>query len=108
MNKGNVIIVEDDPDLLENLVEFLMLEGFNVQGVSCVLDFFQTLSISDFDIAIVDIGLPDKSGFEVVKHLRDNTNMGIIILTARDSINDKMMGYDAGTDYYFVKPVEIR
>nr|WP_319397239.1 response regulator transcription factor [uncultured Desulfobacter sp.] len=60
------------------------------------------------DVAIIDINLPDKSGFEIVHHLRENTQLGIIVMTARDTINDKVKGYECGADYYFVKPVHIR
>lgn len=108
MRKIRVLMVEDDNDLRENIVEFLELEGFEVTGSACAVDFFYSLAISEFDITIVDIGLPDKSGFEIVQHLRENSELGIILLTARDNINDKMKGYEAGADQYFVKPVDCR
>ncbi len=108
MDINKIIIAEDDEDLLENIIEYLELEEFNVTGVTTALDFFQALSISVYDIAVIDIGLPDRSGYELVEHLRNNTSLGIIIITARDTINDKMRGYDAGADYYFIKPVDSR
>lgn len=106
--KSRVIIVEDDVELLETLVEYMELKGFEVTGTSCALDFFQAMTGACFDVAVVDIGLPDKTGFEVVEHLRTKTAMGIIILTARAGMNDKMRGYKAGADHYFVKPVDSR
>ncbi|WP_320043295.1 response regulator transcription factor [uncultured Desulfobacter sp.] len=107
MKKGSVILVEDDEKLLTNLVELLALKGFGVFGASCALDFFQGLAANHYDVAIVDINLPDKSGFEIVHHLRENTRLGIIVMTARDTINDKVKGYESGADYYFVKPLHI-
>ena len=108
MSQGRIIIVEDDTELRETILEYLTLKDFEVHGAECALDFFQALIGSPFDVAIVDIGLPDKTGFEVVEHLRHHTSMGIIVLTARDSINDKMRGYKAGADYYFTKPLDSR
>ena len=108
MRECNVIIVEDDEVLLANSVEVLQLEGFNVRGVTNAFDFFQLLAVKKFDVAVVDLGLPDCSGLDIVSHLRVNTDMGIIILTARETIKDKISGYDSGADHYFVKPVDSR
>ncbi|MDK2955055.1 MAG: two-component system, OmpR family, response regulator [Desulfovibrionales bacterium] len=108
MAAGRIIIVEDDVEQLETLVEFLELKGFDVHGAQCALDLFQALVGGAYDVAIVDIGLPDKSGFKVVEHLRQNTSMGIIVLTARDSMDDKLRGYELGADHYFVKPLDSR
>lgn len=108
MSKGKIIILEDDVELQETLAEYLTLKGFEVACAGCALDFFQALVGVDYDMALVDIGLPDKSGFEVVEHLRQRTSMTIIVLTARDSIRDKMRGYKAGADHYFTKPLDLR
>lgn len=108
MNECNVIIVEDDEILLKNSVEILCLEGIKANGVSTALDFFKLLATESFDIAVIDLGLPDRSGLEIVTHLRENTDMGIIILTARETIKDKISGYESGADHYFVKPVDSR
>ena len=108
MEKGSVILVEDDERLLTNLVELLSLKGFDVLGASSAFEFFQGLTAKHYDVAVVDINLPDKSGFEIVNHLRENTRLGIIVMTARHTINDKVKGYESGADYYFVKPVHIR
>lgn len=108
MDKGKIIVVEDDIELLETFAEYLTLKGFYVECATCALDFFQALVGSEFDVAVVDLGLPDKSGLEVVEHLRRNTSLGIIILTARDSMSDKMRGYKAGADHYFTKPFDLR
>ncbi len=106
--KGKIIIVEDDPEQLETLSEYLTLKGYEVRGTECALDFFQALLNRPYDVAIVDIGLPDRTGFEVVEHLRSKTSLGVIVLTARDSMGDKMRGYEAGADHYFTKPLDSR
>lgn len=108
MTEARVIFVEDDDRLRKNIVELLRLEGFDVAGTATALEFFQELSLHRYDVAIVDLGLPDKSGYEIVKSLRESTKLGIIILTARDGMNDKLKGYECGADSYFVKPVDCR
>ncbi len=105
---AKVVVVEDDARLLNNVVEILNMENYYAKGAACALDFFQLMVTECFDVAIVDVGLPDKSGFEIVEYLRSNTKMGVIILTARENIKDKVKGYKCGADYYFVKPVESR
>lgn len=104
----NIIIVDDDPVLLANLTEYLALDGFRVKGVGCALDFYAAISTDVYEAAVVDIGLPDRSGYEIISHLRENFDMGIITLTARGTLADKLKGYDAGADQYFVKPVDSR
>ena len=108
MHKARVLLVEDDKDLRESLVECLELAGLEVEAAGCAMEFYQILSSADaaFEIAVVDIGLPDQSGFEMTRFLRHNTAMGVIILTARNSIKDRVQGYDSGADLYFVKPID--
>ena len=84
----------------------LELSGFYADGRGSAQEFYQALNAVRYDVAIVDLGLPDQSGLKVVEFLREKTNMGIIILTARSSINDRMLGYDCGADYFFSKPVD--
>lgn len=108
MHKGRIFIVEDDVEQLETLMEYFSINGFEARGAGSALEFFEALIGSEYDVAVVDIGLPDKSGFEVVATLRQRTNMGIIVLTARDSISDKMRGYECGADHYFTKPLDCR
>lgn len=106
MDKNSVIIVEDDEDLRDILVEGLRTVGLDAMGVGTAFDFYQALSARRFDVAIVDLGLPDRNGTEIVSHLRQNTAMGIIVLTGRGQIRDRVNGYDAGADHYFVKPTD--
>jgi len=105
---GRVIIVEDDIDLRDSLVEFLTLDGHRVVGVGSCLEFYRAISESHYSIAVIDVGLPDQSGFVLAEYIRKNTSMGVIILTARDSVDDRLRGYDTGADQYLVKPVECR
>lgn len=107
MNK-EIIIVEDDTILRENLSELLRLDNFNITECSTAKGFFEHIRKNKFKIAIIDIGLPDKSGYELASYLRANTDMGIIILTARIGIDNRIEGFSSGADYYFSKPVDSR
>jgi DNA-binding response OmpR family regulator len=104
----SVLLIEDDSELRDSLLEYLALANLKITAVGSALEFYQTLNTSTYDVAIVDIGLPDQSGFEITQYLRSNTNTGIIILTARGALEDRIKGYELGADLYLVKPVDGR
>ncbi len=101
-------MVEDDRDMRESMVEYLNLAGLDVIGVGSGLEFYQALASSFFSIAVVDLGLPDQNGYVLVEYIRKNTTMGAIILTARDAVGDRVLGYESGADLYLVKPIDCR
>lgn len=103
-----VILVEDDIDLRDSISEYLTLSGMEVTGVGSCLDCYNALKHADFQVAVVDVSLPDQSGFVLAEYLRANTNLRIIILTARKSLEDRVQGYSSGSDIYLVKPVDTR
>jgi len=107
-SKIRVILVEDNRDLRESLAEFLNLSGHDAAGVGSGLEFYRVLAESSFSIAVVDLGLPDQCGYVLVEYIRKNTAMGVIILTARGTVEDRIVGYDSGADLYMVKPVDGR
>ncbi|WP_374360509.1 response regulator transcription factor [Pseudoduganella danionis] len=104
----NVILVEDDPDLRESVVEWMELHGIPVCAVRNAAEFYQALPNRQFQVAVIDVGLPDQEGYVLAEYARANTAMGIIILTARSTIDDKLRGYQAGADVFMVKPVDCR
>lgn len=105
MSEINIILIEDDSNLRESLLKIFELSGFYVDAVSCAMDFYQTLNVIRYDVAIVDLGLPDQSGLRIVEFLREKTGLGIIILTALNTISNRVEGYECGADHYFSKPV---
>jgi DNA-binding response OmpR family regulator len=100
----NIIIVEDDEDLRETLRYALSSETRSVSAVSTAKEFREQLGSQRFDLAIVDINLPDDSGFAIVRSLRETSSTRIIVLTGRDTITDRVEGYTHGADIYMVKP----
>ena len=103
-----VLLVEDDQDLRESVVECLGMAGLSAHGISSAAECYQVLPAADWQVAVVDIGLPDQSGYVLVEYIRANTSLRVIILTARDAIDDRVKGYDSGADIYLVKPVDCR
>jgi two-component system, OmpR family, response regulator len=107
-DRARIIIVEDDRDLRESIAEFLTISGYEVITVGDGRSFYRALDSGNFAAAIIDIGLPDQSGLVLADYLRSNTSTGIIILTARDSEEDQVKGYETGADLYLCKPVASR
>lgn len=103
-----VLIVEDNHDLRESVVEYLGMTGVLAVGVASAAEFYAAMITGEWSIVVVDIGLPDQSGYILVEYLRSNTVSKVIILTARSALDDRIRGYDAGADLYLTKPVDCR
>lgn len=99
-----VLIVEDDEDFRDTLQYALSSANRIVAGVSSAKDFRDKAAEDRYDLAIVDINLPDDSGFAIVRFLRETSNTKIIVLTGRDTITDRVEGYTHGAHIYMVKP----
>jgi len=100
------LLVEDDADLRQGLADYLRLSGVHVTEAGSGVGFYRALRGGDFDVAIVDINLPDVSGFELARDLAPERGVGVIMLTARTGRDDRMRGYAEGADIYLTKPVD--
>ena len=107
-NKPEILLVEDDLELREALTEALAIHGLPVAAAGSGLEFYQLLKRRVFAVALIDLGLPDLDGFDLVAYLRQNTTMKIIIITSQDDLEARVKGYQAGADLYLTKPVEIQ
>lgn len=105
---NRIILVEDNKALRDSVAEYLTLVGYDVTAVESGLAFYHALAEQSFCVAVIDLGLPDISGLQLVEYIRNNTRMRCIILTARDLVDDRIAGYDSGADLYMVKPVDCR
>lgn len=100
-----ILLIEDDENLREILESKLKDEGFVVESANNGQDGLYLGREFEFDLAIIDLGLPKISGMEVIQTLRNEEHSyPILVLTARGSWQDKVMGLDAGADDYLVKP----
>jgi len=99
------IVIEDDQDINQQIVSRLKQEGFAVDSADNGVDGLYLMQEFPCDVAIVDLGLPEMSGMDVIKKIRaDGSDLPILILTARGRWQDKVEGLDAGADDYLVKP----
>ena len=103
-----ILIVEDNQDLRESLKDFLSEEGFLATAVASAEDGIDAVDEKVFDIAIVDINLPGKSGFNLIEYVRgEGHQYPLIAMSARDGIVDKVKGFDLGLTDYVVKPFDL-
>lgn len=103
-----ILVAEDDPNLAEGLMRSLRQAGYAVDCARTGNEADAALEANEFDLLILDIGLPEKSGLQVLKRLRARSSkVPVLILTARDSLSDRVTGLDAGADDYLAKPFEL-
>jgi two-component system, OmpR family, response regulator MprA len=101
-----VLVVEDDEDIAQALQRSLRMEGYEVRSVAdgrAALEHERSFAP---DLVILDLGLPELDGLEVARALRSSDDVPILILTARDALESRVEGLDAGADDYLVKPFE--
>ena len=108
MTKQRILIVEDEPSIADNIVYALNSEGFEAQWCATAAAGLAAFAQTAPALLILDIGLPDGSGFEVCKAIRQHSSVPIIFLSARDSEMDKVVGLEIGADDYVVKPFSPR
>jgi DNA-binding response OmpR family regulator len=104
----NVLIVEDDESVARFLRQAMLEAGYAPQVAEDGLTGYQLAKTNPFDLILLDVMLPGLTGFEVCRRLRgDGISTPILILTAKDLLDDKVMGLDSGADDYLVKPFQI-
>lgn len=100
-----LLLVEDDTALRDGLQQALSVQGFTVNAVGTGQQALAVVRAGDCDAVILDLGLPDIDGLSVLKQLRQKQHrMPVLVLTARDGIDDRIKGLDLGADDYLVKP----
>ena len=100
-----LLIIEDEPRIAEILKSGLQRAGFAADVVHRCADARDTLAVTRYDAAILDLGLPDGDGLDLLTELRSAHNgVPILILTARDAIEERVSGLDTGADDYLIKP----
>jgi len=100
-----ILIVEDERKLAESLRKGLAAEQHSVQLAYNGEDGFYLASTETFDLLVLDVVLPGRDGFEILKTLRERgVSFPVLLLTSRDSVEDRVRGLDAGADDYLVKP----
>ena len=103
-----IAIVEDDPDIAKIIEQVLADFGFRTTWCRSAGDLLRRLRSLAPDLCIIDLGLPDMDGLEVMQRVRAQSPCGIVILTGRAHVSDRVMGLELGADDYVLKPFEPR
>ena len=106
--KPRILIVEDEPSILDNISYSLETEGFEPHGCATGAEARAALQRGPWALVVLDVGLPDIAGFELCREIRRTSNVPIIFLTARASEIDRVVGLELGGDDYMVKPFSPR
>jgi len=104
----NILIVEDNKELAVEVYDFLCNVGYICKIANTCSDALEELNSNDYDAMLLDLGLPDGDGFEVLKALRKTkSKMAVIVITARGELDDRINGLDLGADDYLTKPFAL-
>ena len=108
VNKKTILIVEDESAIADNIRFALETEGFDTIWQAVGADVLSTIEAGHVSLVVLDIGLPDMSGLELCKAIREHHDVPIIFLTARSDEIDRVVGLEIGADDYMVKPFSPR
>jgi DNA-binding response OmpR family regulator len=103
-----ILIIEDEPELRKSMKQYLHQEGYVIESASDYSKALEKIEVYDYDCILVDITLPQGNGLDIIKQLKQNhSKAGIIIISAKNSSDDKIMGLDLGADDYLAKPFNL-
>lgn len=103
-----ILIIEDEQDMLQNMKDFLEKENFVVETADSVFEAQNKIGVYSYDCILLDINLKDGSGFSLLEDLKkNNIEDGVIIVSARNSLDDKLEGLNLGADDYLAKPFHM-
>lgn len=103
----HILVVEDNDGLREATVDFLSSQGHQVTGVVSAEEVDDTPTRDLPDLYLIDVNLPGEDGFSLVERIRNSQpRAGIVLMTARGQLSDRLEGYESGADNYLIKPVE--
>ncbi len=103
-----ILVVEDNPDILVNVVDYLTLKGVVVDAMQHGSSALEQIRQQEYDLVVLDLSLPGMDGLDLCRQLRAEHNpLPVVMVTARDTLDDKLHGFDAGADDYLVKPFAL-
>jgi len=103
-----ILIIEDEQDLLKLIMRYLKREGYICEIATTFKEGYQKINNYDYDCAVIDLNLPGGDGLKLVSILReDSTHTGIVIISARNTVDDRITGLDIGADDYLTKPFNL-
>lgn len=103
-----ILVVEDNPDLSENIHNFLQKEGYVCELVGNFTDASDKIAAYEYDCIVLDIMLPDGNGLKLLEQIKSmNIKSGVVIISAKNSLDDKISGLEIGADDYLTKPFHL-
>ena len=104
-----ILVIEDNRDILANILDYLQLKGFSTDCAQDGLSGLHLASSGHYDLIVLDIMLPGIDGYQLCKRLREDgrSDVPILMLTARDALDDRLQGLRAGADDYLIKPFAL-
>lgn len=103
-----ILLIEDEPELQQSITQYLEMEGNVVEIASDFSKAESKIALYDYDCILVDITLPKGSGLDLIKEIKDKkSKAGVIIISAKNSLDDKVFGLDLGADDYLPKPFHL-
>ena len=104
-----ILVIEDNRDILANVLDYLQLKGYSVDCAQDGLSGLHLASTGHYDLIVLDIMLPGIDGYQVCKRLREDAHneVPILMLTARDTLENRLQGLNAGADDYLIKPFAL-
>ena len=103
-----VLLVEDDPSLGRTLAERLVRDSLDVEWAQTIADAEKRLGASTWDLAILDVKLPDGSGFGLARHIKRTSTVPVMFMTAQNSAEARLEGFEIGADEYLPKPFHLK
>jgi len=104
----HILVVDDDPEILDIVRDYLGEEGFRVSAVASGAEMHQVLAAAPVDLVILDVRLAGENGFDLAKEIRQASDAGIIMLSRKDDVVDRVAGLEVGADDYIAKPFHLR
>ena len=105
---GKILIIDDDEELCELVAEYLTVEGFEIESVNDGATGLERALSGDYELAILDVMLPKMNGFDVLRALRTQSKLPVLMLTARGDDMERIVGLEIGADDYLPKPFNPR
>ena len=105
-----ILVIEDNRDILANVLDYLQLKGFTVDCAQDGLSGLHLATTGHYDLIVLDIMLPGMDGYQVCQRLREDghNEVPILMLTARDALDDRLQGLQVGADDYLIKPFALQ
>ena len=104
----HIVVVDDERDIRDTVAEYLEINGYRVTKADGGTALRRLVEHSEIDLVVLDITMPGEDGLSLARHLREKTSAGVIMLTARDAVVERVVGIEMGADDYVTKPFDLR